>query len=214
MTPARVVLVDDTADIRLLLRALLAEVDGVDVVGEGGNGVEAIELAARLQPELLVLDHRMPVLDGMAALPEIWRAAPQTRVVLLSGEAGADGPTGGSVAYVEKTVSGLRDDLIGAACVLDCALGALSGEPGAVGTGSRFPAAAVESWDVSAAMARLAAELAGRVSPGTARAVTVRVERTGLRVRVTDSGGGLVAGVDLARPARTAGAPVNAPAGA
>ncbi|MFC4819786.1 LytR/AlgR family response regulator transcription factor [Dokdonella ginsengisoli] len=60
----RVLLVDDEPLARERLVALLAEIDGVEVVGEAGNGREALEAATRLQPDVLLLDIRMPTMDG------------------------------------------------------------------------------------------------------------------------------------------------------
>src|SRR5881227_2449448 len=80
----RVLLVDDLADIRLVMRLLL-EADGrAEVVGEASNGVEAVRLAAELHPDAVVLDLRMPGMDGVSALPLIRDAAPGAVVVALS----------------------------------------------------------------------------------------------------------------------------------
>jgi CheY-like chemotaxis protein len=82
---ARVVIVDDSPEIRRLLRLFLAADDRFEVVGEGADGHEAISLAARTTPDLLILDQQMPGLSGVEALPEIRRLAPGTAVVLYSG---------------------------------------------------------------------------------------------------------------------------------
>ena len=80
----RVLLVDDLPDIRLVMRLLL-EADGrVEVVGEAADGAEAIRLAGELRPDAVVLDLRMPGMDGVSALPMIRDAAPGTVVVALS----------------------------------------------------------------------------------------------------------------------------------
>src|SRR5205814_8582181 len=77
----RVLLVDDLPDIRLVMRLLL-EADGrAEVVGEAADGAEAIRLAAELHPDAIVLDLRMPGMDGVSALPLIRDAAPGTVVV-------------------------------------------------------------------------------------------------------------------------------------
>jgi PAS domain S-box-containing protein len=81
----RVLLVDDAADIRLLLRFALAAESGYDVVGEAANGLEAVELATQLQPDVVVLDLSMPVMDGLQAIPELLRVCPEGRIVVLSG---------------------------------------------------------------------------------------------------------------------------------
>ena len=80
----RVLLVDDLSDIRLVMRLLL-EADGrVEVVGEAADGAEAARLAGELRPDAVVLDLRMPGMDGVSALPLIRDAAPGAVVVALS----------------------------------------------------------------------------------------------------------------------------------
>lgn len=80
----RVLLVDDLPDIRLVMRLLL-EADGrAEVVGEAADGVEAVRLATELRPDAVVLDLRMPGMDGVSALPLIRDASPGTVVVALS----------------------------------------------------------------------------------------------------------------------------------
>ena len=80
-----VVLVDDTTEVRMLVRTRLRIAGGFTVVAEGSTGREAIELAARHRPALMVLDISMPDLDGFDALPEILAVSPGTRVVIFSG---------------------------------------------------------------------------------------------------------------------------------
>ena len=78
----RVLLVDDLSDIRLVMRLLL-EADGrAEIVGEAADGAEAVRLAAELQPDAVVLDLRMPGMDGVAALPLIRDASPGTVLYL------------------------------------------------------------------------------------------------------------------------------------
>jgi len=80
----RVLLVDDLSDIRLVMRLLL-EADGrAEVVGEATDGGEAVRLAGELRPDAVVLDLRMPGMDGVSALPLIRAAAPGTVIVALS----------------------------------------------------------------------------------------------------------------------------------
>jgi len=81
----RVLLADDSPDIRLLLRFTLSARPGFDIVGEAAHGAEAVELAASLQPDVVVLDLSMPVMDGLEAIPELLRVSPDTRIVVLSG---------------------------------------------------------------------------------------------------------------------------------
>lgn len=98
----RVVVVDDSADMRWLLSALLSLDPDFEVVGEGSDGLAAISVVGHHQPDLVLLDWWMPGVDGLAALPEIRKQAPQAAVVLTSAspasemqdwafEAGADG---------------------------------------------------------------------------------------------------------------------------
>lgn len=79
----RVVVVDDDQDIRLLLVTSLG-LAGFEVVGEAAHGVEAVEVVEKLQPDGVVLDVMMPVMDGLTALPEIKRVAPTINVVVYS----------------------------------------------------------------------------------------------------------------------------------
>ncbi|MGH3007616.1 MAG: response regulator [Gaiellaceae bacterium] len=105
MTGARVLLCDDCVPVRELVRLVL-ELEGIEVVSEVGDGGAAIEEAGRCQPDVVLLDLSMPAMDGLEALPEICRAAPHAKVVVLSG---FDNPLIveralelGAVRYVEK----------------------------------------------------------------------------------------------------------------
>jgi CheY-like chemotaxis protein len=80
----RVLLADDLPDIRLVMRLLL-EADGrIEVVGEATDGAEAVALTKKLHPDAVVLDLRMPGMDGVEALPLIRDAEPGIVVVALS----------------------------------------------------------------------------------------------------------------------------------
>ena len=82
--PIRVVLADDSDDVRDMLRMAL-EMDGrFDIVGEAGNGEEAVRLATDHQPDAIFLDLVMPVLDGLKAIPRIRDSSPETKIVVLS----------------------------------------------------------------------------------------------------------------------------------
>jgi DNA-binding NarL/FixJ family response regulator len=83
--PRRVLVVDDAEDLRMLLRMKLDRTDGLDVVGEAVDGLDGVEQATRLQPDLVLLDVAMPRMDGLEALPLILDAVPGVRVVVLSG---------------------------------------------------------------------------------------------------------------------------------
>ena len=80
-----VVIVDDTEDIRMLVRLTLEARGGFEVVGEAGNGRDGVEVVRRTQPDVVLLDLRMPVMNGLDALPRILQACPRARVIVLSG---------------------------------------------------------------------------------------------------------------------------------
>jgi DNA-binding NarL/FixJ family response regulator len=79
----RVVIVDDDAVIRDALHELLVE-EGIDVVGIAEDGIEGVSLALELQPDVVVMDMRMPVLDGLAATTQLKHVRPAMRVVVLT----------------------------------------------------------------------------------------------------------------------------------
>lgn len=81
--PLTVVIVDDSMFMRLVLRRIFQS-RGWQVVGEAENGIDAVKLAHELQPQLVTLDITMPALNGMASLPRILAASPDTRVVMVS----------------------------------------------------------------------------------------------------------------------------------
>lgn len=78
-----VLLVDDEPRLRAQLGAVLADY-GVVVLGEAGTGREGVELACRLRPDVVLMDLRMPELDGIAATRELSQLLPSTPVIVLS----------------------------------------------------------------------------------------------------------------------------------
>jgi DNA-binding NarL/FixJ family response regulator len=86
----RVLLVDDVVDIRRLVRTALRFRGGFEVVGEAGDGTEAVRLAKSLQPDLVVLDLGLPDLAGRDVLTRLRLHAPRTRVVVFSGTESED----------------------------------------------------------------------------------------------------------------------------
>ncbi len=80
----RILIADDHAIVRAGIRALLQLHPDFEVVGEAGDGHEAILQVRRLQPDVVLMDLAMPGMDGLAATHEICRISPQTRVLVLS----------------------------------------------------------------------------------------------------------------------------------
>jgi two-component system chemotaxis response regulator CheB len=82
----RVLIVDDSPTFRGVLRGILAAAPGVEVVGEAGDGEEAVSRALALRPEVITMDVRMPKRNGLDAIKEIMRVAP-TPIVVVSAAA-------------------------------------------------------------------------------------------------------------------------------
>jgi PAS domain S-box-containing protein len=103
-----VVLVDDSVDVRTLVRMRLEASGLFDVVGEAANGEEAIELVIRHEPEAVVLDVSMPAMDGVETLPSILAVRPDTAVVMFTGFGGADLAEEvrslGASGFIEKSI--------------------------------------------------------------------------------------------------------------
>lgn len=103
--PLRLILVDDVADIRLLLRMTLEDDPRFRIVGEAANGLEAVEQAAELRPDVVLLDLMMPVMSGLEAIPLIADRSPETKVIAYSGsdkEIGDHAVSLGAAAFLEK----------------------------------------------------------------------------------------------------------------
>jgi len=102
----RVLLVDDHPITRDALAALLAQ-HGFDVAGEASDGEDAVELARRLSPQLVLLDLSMPGLSGLEALPQIREAAPECEVVVLTASGTEENLLaairGGAAGYLLKS---------------------------------------------------------------------------------------------------------------
>lgn len=80
----RLVLADDQSMVRTGFRMVLSPQRDMRVVAEAANGQEAVDLATRLHPDLMVMDIRMPTMDGIEATREIARVAPATKVLILT----------------------------------------------------------------------------------------------------------------------------------
>jgi two-component system, NarL family, response regulator LiaR len=89
-TSIRVLIVEDQAIVRKGTIALLAQVKGITVVGEAANGQEAIDQAATLEPDVILMDLVMPKVDGIAAIQQISASQPKVRILALTSFATDD----------------------------------------------------------------------------------------------------------------------------
>jgi DNA-binding NarL/FixJ family response regulator len=112
VNPIHVLLVDDQALFREGLHTLLSVHADLAVVGEAGNGQEALERAATLRPDVVLMDVQMPVLDGVAATRRLRTALPGCRVILLTtfddDEYVFEGLRAGAVGYLLKDAPSAR----------------------------------------------------------------------------------------------------------
>ena len=102
----RVMLVDDQSDIRKVLQLMLERTGQFEVVGQAGDGEEAVRAASELLPDVIVMDVMMPKKNGVEACREIMEALPDTRVVMLTASTEEDAViqalAAGATAYLPK----------------------------------------------------------------------------------------------------------------
>lgn len=108
-TPIRVLIVDDQSLFREGLITILSVHDEFEVVGEASNGEEALRLAIQLKPQVILMDLRMPIMDGVRATQLISAQAPSCKVIVLTtfddDESIFDGLRAGAVGYLLKDVA-------------------------------------------------------------------------------------------------------------
>lgn len=106
MTLLKVLVVDDSARMRKAICDVLRSVNDCEVVGQTWNGLEAVDLARALRPDLIVLDVHMPIMGGIDALRRLKSDSPQTTVVMVSSdllpEVRDSASSLGAVACLEK----------------------------------------------------------------------------------------------------------------
>jgi DNA-binding NarL/FixJ family response regulator len=90
MNKLRIMLADDHALVRAGIRVLIEKLPDVEVVGEAGNGVEALELIRKTSPDIAVLDLGMPILNGLGATERVTRDFPKVKVLVLSMHRGQE----------------------------------------------------------------------------------------------------------------------------
>jgi DNA-binding NarL/FixJ family response regulator len=108
MSPIRILVVDDHPIVRSGITSVLASQSDFDVVGDAANGEEAIAAASRLEPDVVLMDLRMPIRNGVDASAAILAARPSTRIVVLTTYV-SDGEVlraieAGAVGYLLKDV--------------------------------------------------------------------------------------------------------------
>jgi DNA-binding NarL/FixJ family response regulator len=97
MNSITILLAEDHMIVREGLRALLKREDGIEVVGEAENGRQAVALAGKLSPDVVVMDIAMPLLNGLEATRQILQTTPSTKVLILSAHS--------DDAYVEQVMA-------------------------------------------------------------------------------------------------------------
>jgi CheY-like chemotaxis protein/anti-sigma regulatory factor (Ser/Thr protein kinase) len=156
----RAVVVDDSPTDRELTVAALSDPGPgrpVDVVGQAANGASGVESVRSLQPDLVVLDLRMPVLDGFEALPRLRAVAPRALIVVLSSlpeeQAGPAVRAAGAVGFVRKSISSvlLRQEILIATGLLSVAMGSslLPRDPRSPAAARRFARELLEQWNAA-----------------------------------------------------------------
>jgi two-component system chemotaxis response regulator CheY len=111
----KALVVDDHPSIRKVVAEALIK-GGFDVIGEAGDGAQALEIGARLRPDVVTLDVSMPGMDGLTALPQLRKTLPGAVIVMLSMHTQYEKHArhGGADAYILKTRA--ADELIPAIC--------------------------------------------------------------------------------------------------
>ena len=211
----RALVVDDVADLRHMARLALEATGRVEVVAEAGDGEAAVAAAAEHQPDLVLLDLAMPVLDGLTALPRIRAVAPEAAVVVVSGmERGAVAgavAAGGALGFVSKDLSPKRmaAEVLALGGLVAAMTTHLDNDLGSARKARRFVREALARWECDQdvdVINLLVSELVTNavVHADSAADIAVRLTDTAVRISVADAGDGM--------PERTE-APANATSG-
>jgi two-component system, NarL family, response regulator LiaR len=111
-TPARILIADDHALVREGLRTMLSGEDGIEVIAEANDGQQALDVCRELGPDLVLMDVRMPVVDGLEATKRIKAEMPKTSVMMVTMHENPDylfeAVKAGAAGYVLKDASGER----------------------------------------------------------------------------------------------------------
>lgn len=173
MRRVRTLLVDDAVELRVLIRRALEASGRYEVIGEAGDGYEAIERAAALCPELVLLDLSMPRMDGLEALPRLHAVSPGSAVVVLSGHTRALAEdaalAAGAVAYLEKGLAPSQ---------LILALDSARGVPAVIADDDAVARPPIEPPDTATLLSELAHDLRGQIAKATGFLALVRHQLT------------------------------------
>lgn len=201
----RVLVVDDSADFRLVVRLALEDHPSFEIVGEAGSGSEAAGLAASCEPDLVLLDTDLGDLDAFDALPVIRAAADHARIVLLSSHHAADLQpaiqAAGAVGFLDKGVPARQigeeleavAGLVGAIqAVLDETRTQLERDAASPRAARRFVRDALSQWDLDELTDTVTLLVSELVTNAVVHAqseveVLVRLTPDAARVEVTDT---------------------------
>ena len=207
MGAQRVLVVDDDPDYRFLVRLALEASAGFEVVAEAGDGRAAVEAAGWGQPDVVLLDCRMPGADAFDALPGLRAAAPDARIVLVSGATPADLQTAsrsaGAIGYLTKETPARRlpaelEALLGLVDAVERLLTEASQrfdqDAQSPRAARRFVTEALTGWDddegdLTDTVTLLVSELVTNavLHAGSEVEVMVRLTDTAARIEVTDA---------------------------
>jgi DNA-binding NarL/FixJ family response regulator len=200
----RVLLVDDDPDWRLLVRLALEADPAFTVVGEAGDGREAVEVAEHCHPELILLDCSMPRADAFDGLPGLRATCPNCPVILLSGHEPGHlklaAASSGALGYLHKDTppSQLPDEVLALAGLVDAvgsvlctATSTFSRDLRSAGDARRFISSTLEPWRLGSLLdtvTLLASELVANaiVHAGSEVDVAVQLTEAVARIEVTD----------------------------
>jgi DNA-binding NarL/FixJ family response regulator len=207
MGSQRVLVVDDDPDYRLLVRLALAPESGFEVVAEAGDGRAAIAEARSAQPDLVLLDCTLPGGDAFDALPALRAAAPEARIILVSGHDPTDlqvaSRSAGAVGYLTKETPARRmaaelHALVGLVGAVEQLLSEASQrfeqDTQSARAARRFVSQVLTGWDddegdLTDTVTLLVSELVTNavVHAGSDVEVAVRLTSTAARIEVTDA---------------------------
>ena len=153
MSSVRVLVVEDFVGFRRVISSILGKRRDLQIIGEASDGLEAVQKAEELQPDLILLDIGLPTLNGIEAARQIRRLAPKSKILFLSQESSADvveeALSFGALGYVVKAHAG--SDLLAAIDAVSSAKQFVSTLPnyGAPSLPNFAPATEYDAFDLS-----------------------------------------------------------------